>query len=92
MGFTTAVMDPQYKAITMTRDGITIGLAQNGGDPEQASCYIDVTDVDNARAELAANYVNVSEIRIDNYGGARAIQFGVSLSQLFRHRFQFCVQ
>ena len=70
MGFTVAVMDPQYKSITMTRDSVEIGLAQNGGDPEQASCYIDVTDVDSARAELAANYVNVSDIRIDNYGGA----------------------
>jgi len=70
MGFTVGVMDPQQKMVTMRRDTVEIGLAENGGDPEQASCYIEVTDVDDARAELEANYVNVSPIRIDNYGGA----------------------
>ena len=68
MGFTLASRDET--SATVTRDGVQIRLAENGGDPEQASCYVDVSDVDDARAELAANYVNVSEIRIDHYGGA----------------------
>jgi hypothetical protein len=51
------------------RDGIEVRLAENGGDPEQASCYVEVSDVDRARQELEQNGVPVSPIRIDRYGG-----------------------
>src|SRR5437870_4859686 len=69
MGFARNVIDGPDRSLTLTRDSIEIGLREYGGDPEQASCYIEVSDVDNARAELAANTVHVSEIRIDDYGG-----------------------
>jgi hypothetical protein len=52
----------------IARDGVEIGLVVNGGDPEQASCYIAVDDVELAREELLARQANVSDIRLDQHG------------------------
>jgi hypothetical protein len=57
-----------YPSVVIARDGIEIGLAVNGGDPEQASCYIAVDDVELARQELVAQQADVSEIRTDRQG------------------------
>jgi lactoylglutathione lyase len=59
---------PHQSAVLM-RDAIEIGLAENGGDPEQASCYIGVSDVDLAREELTAKGLDVSAIRTDEHNG-----------------------
>lgn len=37
---------------TIRRGGVTLRLAENGGDPEQASCYLAVSDVDQAWQDL----------------------------------------
>jgi lactoylglutathione lyase len=57
------------KTVVLARDQIRIALSENGGDPEQASCYMEVSDVGQAREELAAAGVNPSELRTDQYGG-----------------------
>ncbi|MBK9411793.1 MAG: hypothetical protein IPN47_27845 [Gemmatimonadetes bacterium] len=44
-----------HPAAVLTRDGIAIGLAQNGGDPTQEGCFFEVDDSDAAFAELMAN-------------------------------------
>jgi hypothetical protein len=51
----------------IARDGIEIGLVVNGGDPEQASCYIAVDDVELARQELLDQQADVSDIRLDQH-------------------------
>lgn len=39
----------------LARDGIQIGLAENGGDPSQEGCFFEVDDVEAAFAELKSN-------------------------------------
>src|SRR5688572_22299482 len=63
-----AQSESPYPSAVIARDGIEIGLAVNGGDPEQASCYIAVDDVELARQELVAQQADVSEIRTDRQG------------------------
>jgi lactoylglutathione lyase len=46
--------DPHPAAI-LARDGIEIGLAENGGDPTQEGCFFAVDDVDAAFEELTRN-------------------------------------
>ena len=48
-------------AATLTRDDVTLRLAQNGGDPEQASCYIGVRDVETVHREFLSRGVGVSD-------------------------------
>jgi hypothetical protein len=52
------------------RDGIQIGLAENGGDPSQEGCFFEVTNVEAAFAELKSNGLEKEEadFRIDQYG------------------------
>ena len=48
-------------AATLTRGAVTLRLAQNGGDPEQASCYIGVRDVEAVHQEFLASGAGISE-------------------------------
>jgi hypothetical protein len=41
----------------LERDGVRIGLSANGEDPEQASVYFSVSDVDAVRAELERRHI-----------------------------------
>ncbi|MCK8494579.1 VOC family protein [Spirosoma sp. RP8] len=47
--------DMPHKSATLTRDGILIGLAENGGDPAQDGCFFEVDDVAKAFTELKTN-------------------------------------
>lgn len=69
LGFNVQIRDGDSlpKAI-MTRDAIEMGLVENGGDPEQASCYIEVSDVEIAHQEMADRGARPSDLRIDRYG------------------------
>ena len=40
--------DEPYRSAILARDGIRIGLAENGGDPTQEGCYFEVDDVEAA--------------------------------------------
>jgi RimJ/RimL family protein N-acetyltransferase len=42
-------------AALLVRDGLTMGLEENGRDPEQEGAFIEVDDIDAAYAELDAN-------------------------------------
>jgi lactoylglutathione lyase len=65
LGFDVLGLEPT--AATVTRDAVTLRLAQNGGDPEQASCYIGVSDVDALQSEYYAQGVtkDVTEMEHD---------------------------
>src|SRR6266576_1584210 len=41
-----------HKSVVLARDEIQIGLAENGGDPEQEVCYFEVDNVEAAFAEI----------------------------------------
>ena len=71
MGFrVVSRQDAPCKSAILGRDQIQIGLAENGGDPEQEGCFFEVDDVEAAFAELQANGLGREEanFRIDHYG------------------------
>ena len=64
--------EPIAKAI-LERDGIQIGLAENGGDPTQEGCFFEVDDVDAMFDELKSRGLAQSEpnFRTDQHGETR---------------------
>jgi catechol 2,3-dioxygenase-like lactoylglutathione lyase family enzyme len=44
-----------HRSAVLARDGIQIGLAENGADPSQDGCAFEVDSVERAFAELKAN-------------------------------------
>ena len=61
--------EPIARAV-LSRDGLRIGLAENGGDPTQEGCFFEVDDVEAAYDELRANGLEQPEpnFRIDQHG------------------------
>ena len=71
MGFrVVSRQDSPRKLAVLSRDSIQIGLAENGGDPEQEGCFFEVNDAEAAFAELKSNGFNQDEadFRIDQHG------------------------
>lgn len=63
MGFTQPYTDNlETQPVRLVRDSVTLGFAENGGDPEQASCYLAVSDVGNLQAEYEDKGVNVTQV------------------------------
>ncbi len=62
--------DAPHKSAILARDGIQIGLAENGGDPSQEGCFFEVDDVEAAFAELQSNGLEKGDagFRIDRHG------------------------
>ncbi len=69
LGFTLVTQD-EHKAV-LKRDTVQIGLAPNGQDPEQASCYFAVSSVEALRAELEGKPIALSPSRLDDHGGKK---------------------
>ena len=56
MGFKLVTRkDAPCKSAVLARDGIQIGLAENGGDPSQEGCFFEVDSADAAFGELKSN-------------------------------------
>lgn len=47
--------DQPCKSAVLARDGIQIGLAENGGDPTQEGCFFEVDNAEAAFDELKSN-------------------------------------
>ncbi len=72
MGFRlVSHIDGPAPSAVLERDGIQLGFAVNGGDPEQASCYISVSDIKAAMEDLQSRGVRVGNHRIDEHGGEK---------------------
>ncbi len=69
LGFQLVKRD-EAKAI-LQRDTVQIGLAKNGVDPEQASCYFGVSNVEALHQELSDKGIEPSEVRTDEHDGKR---------------------
>lgn len=67
LGF--SVVSRDEKTAVLRRDEAQIGLAENGRDPEQASCYFAVGDVEALRRELEQAGIEPSPIREDEHEG-----------------------
>ncbi len=58
-------------AVIMERDGLRLGFAVNGGDPEKEGAAILVTDIQRARDELEAKGVKTTAWRVDQRDGQK---------------------
>ena len=71
MGFrVVSRKDSPCKSAALGRDGIQIGLAENGGDPTQEGCFFEVDNVEAAFTELKSNGLEKQEadFRTDQHG------------------------
>ena len=71
MGFSVrSRSDAPYRSAILSRDGIEIGLAENGGDPTQNGCAFEVDNVERAFADLKANGLQkeISEFSFEQRG------------------------
>jgi len=71
MGFkVVSQKDSPCKSAVLGRDGIQIGLAENGGDPSQEGSFFEVDNAEAAFAELQVNGLEKekADFRIDRYG------------------------
>jgi lactoylglutathione lyase len=60
--------DVPYKTVSLVRDGIQIGLAENGGDPSQEGCFFEVDNVEAAFVEIKGKASAASDFRVDKLG------------------------
>lgn len=67
LGFT--LVEKTKASATLARDAVRIGLCVNGKNPEQASCYIEVSDVPALHRELAEKGIEPSELRHETRAG-----------------------
>jgi hypothetical protein len=67
LGFSLVRKDK--KTAVLKRDDVQIGLAVNGQDPEQASCWFSVGDVDALWRELDAKGIEPGIINNQEFGG-----------------------
>jgi predicted enzyme related to lactoylglutathione lyase len=58
-----------HKSARLRRDQVEIGLAENGGAPEQASCYLFATDVELAYQEFEEKGCNMTTIKSSSHDG-----------------------
>jgi lactoylglutathione lyase len=67
LGF--SLVEKDRESAVLTRDDVRIGLAVNGRDPEQASCYFDVSDVEALRCELEARHIEPGDVAVQEHEG-----------------------
>jgi lactoylglutathione lyase len=53
----------------LARDGVQIGLAENGGDPTQEGCFFEVDDVEAAYAEIKGKPADAGAIGMQKVNG-----------------------
>ncbi len=70
LGFTIlSRQETPYKEALLQRDQVTMGLAENGGNPEDHSCYLSTNTVDVLFQELQNKQLDVSPMRLDVHEG-----------------------
>jgi lactoylglutathione lyase len=67
LGFALVAKDRE--SAVLKRDDAQIGLAVNGKNPEQASCYFAVSDVEALRRELDAKGIQPGNVRVQEHEG-----------------------
>jgi lactoylglutathione lyase len=68
-GFTVVSQQDSPRSAILSRDQIQIGLAENGGDPEQEGCFFEVDNVAAAFEELKGVPPAESSFRLNNFDG-----------------------
>lgn len=62
--------DSPFKSVVLERDDVQIGLAENGGNPEQEGCYFEVDDIESAFAEIKGKAPVEGDIQINRHGNS----------------------
>ncbi len=73
MGF--EVVERDGNLALLKRDDVTIGLEENKSDPEQASCYFRVENIEGLHAEYTAKLLEPSGLILDTSHGKQRIFF-----------------
>jgi catechol 2,3-dioxygenase-like lactoylglutathione lyase family enzyme len=60
--------DTPQRSVILARDGVRIGLAENGGDPTQEGCFFAVDNVNAAFQEINGDPPSGSDLRLDTFG------------------------
>jgi lactoylglutathione lyase len=61
--------DAPYKSVILARDGIQIGLVENGGDSSQEGCFFEVDNIEAAFEEIKGVLPAESAFRLDKFDG-----------------------
>jgi catechol 2,3-dioxygenase-like lactoylglutathione lyase family enzyme len=64
----TSRTDQPVASVVLERDDVQIGLAENGGDPEQEGCFFEVDNLNAAFAEINGEPPNEAKFRLDRFG------------------------
>src|SRR6266481_9224955 len=68
MGFSVVSrQDAPHQTVSLTRDKVQIGLAENGGDPTQEGCFFEVDNVEAAFVEIKGKPAAESDFRVDEF-------------------------
>lgn len=71
--------DEAPKSVILARDKIQIGLAENGGDPEQEGCFFEVDDVVAAFEEIKGKPPTAKDIKTqESFGRSYRVFFEVA--------------
>lgn len=82
MGFqVVSRKDEPSKSAVLARDGIQIGLAENGGDPAQEGCFFEVDNAEAAFEELKSNGLTKHPIWIERKPPEEREEAGFSVNQ-----------
>ena len=60
--------DEPHKSVVLGRDAIRIGLAENGGDPNQEGCFFEVDDIEAAHQEILGQPKDRANLQVQKYG------------------------
>jgi catechol 2,3-dioxygenase-like lactoylglutathione lyase family enzyme len=63
--------DEPTPTVVLERDGVRLGFAVNGGDASQDGAAILVSGIGDAKSELEANGVRISNWRVDERNGQK---------------------
>ena len=58
-----------HALVILERDGVQIGLAENGGDPEQEGCFFEVDSVEAAYVEIKGKAHEPGAIKLSRANG-----------------------
>ena len=61
--------DEAPKSVILARDKVQIGLAENGGDPEQEGCFFEVDDIVAAFEEIKGKAPTTKDIKTQESHG-----------------------
>jgi lactoylglutathione lyase len=61
--------DAPHRSVIFARDGVQIGLAENGGDSSQEGCFFEVDNVASAFEEIMGAPPTESALRTDKFDG-----------------------